>query len=531
MNNKNFIDELINNSDIKNFWTKYNKFCKSINEIEFNIDHFILSLPNLFEILKNDLSSNEIYTAIKKFSSKYSDKGNYLFNVIIKCNNSKLISLLPSIIAGLSISNEDISITIKKVKLLLESNDIDLKRVGLISVMNIEISDDEIERNFMEYTSNQLEKILETEDESYFDIVTKVYGNLRTKLTNSNPKLVELSQKNLPNVQYELVNLLWQHIKIDNEYDLFNSIIFNLDRINPEYKAICKSLNYLLTDISKTNPKLVIDFIEKWLLFDENRAKEIGVFNNLFIELHRNNYSQFKILLTNWLNSDNLVFQKSLFEILKNFKLNNIKELEISEEELKKLEISDVKYIICKIIGFIYDKDLSASILYSILRIRLNDTKIVQLISSVYINYLIFNYHSLLEYLEDKKKAASNKEIKIINSIKAKSLNYYDKIYKLPLKNEFKPLENRLKYFNKIESKKHEKSFNESEKENSFASIFKTINYRVGKSTFSKYEGEYTDVMTPSLISHSVELPRGEFIDPIGQAKYRLIMQNIKRVK
>lgn len=85
-------------------------------------------------------------------------------------------------------------------------------------------------------------------------------------------------------------------------------------------------------------------------------------------------------------------------------------------------------------------------------------------------------------------------------------------------------------HYDKIQSKKFNKSYKESEaKSPSFFNTLKTINYRTGKSIFAKFEGKYTEKMTPALISHSGEMPRGEFIDPIGQKKERLLWQNFKR--
>src|SRR5690606_10951762 len=101
--------------------------------------------------------------------------------------------------------------------------------------------------------------------------------------------------------------------------------------------------------------------------------------------------------------------------------------------------------------------------------------------------------------------------------------------YNLPLMKEFSPSEDRLKIYNKIQSKIFSKSFEKNENErNSLASMFPTVIFRTGKSMFTKFEGQYSDKLTPALISHRTEMPRGEFIDPIGQAKKRLMWQNYK---
>jgi hypothetical protein len=85
-------------------------------------------------------------------------------------------------------------------------------------------------------------------------------------------------------------------------------------------------------------------------------------------------------------------------------------------------------------------------------------------------------------------------------------------------------------HYDKIQNKKFRKMYKETEDNSSpLRGLFKNLHYRAGASSFTKYNGEYTERMTPGVVSHKGEMPRGEFIDPIGQKKERLLWQNFKR--
>lgn len=180
--------------------------------------------------------------------------------------------------------------------------------------------------------------------------------------------------------------------------------------------------------------------------------------------------------------------------------------------------------------GFVYDKDLASSLLFSILESKSNIEETVNLIKKAYFGFLIFNYYSVQEYLKGKKKGATKRIRGIIDEICDTSNQYYDAFGNLPIMNEFSPSEIRMNHFNNVQSKLFSKSFEENKGgQNSFLDMVTTINFRTGKSSFAKFEGQYSDMMTPKLISHSTEMPRGEFIDRVGQLKLRLIWQNQSR--
>src|SRR5690606_19183059 len=206
-------------------------------------------------------------------------------------------------------------------------------------------------------------------------------------------------------------------IDINQYVELYEDILLSLIKMDTKYKGVYNTFSYVLGKVLKSHQEVVIRFIEKWIKHSHDRANQIGLFRNLFIELYHRDYPRFKILVTNWLNSNDPSFHIAIFEIMRELKLNDINELELSREIITDLSSNDVRYIVAKILGFIYDKDLSKTLLYSILISKIDDEDITKLVASIFKDYLIFNYYSVMEYLENKSKISSKKEKRIIGSI------------------------------------------------------------------------------------------------------------------
>ena len=154
----------------------------------------------------------------------------------------------------------------------------------------------------------------------------------------------------------------------------------------------------------------------------------------------------------------------------------------------------------------------------------------VNFIKAIFNEYIVFNYPSTIEYLEEEKKKSSRKVQKVVNEIIEINKEYFEKINQLEFINEFNPSDKRLKIYNGIHQKEFQIKLKETtDNKHSFLNMCKNIQLRTGKGMFSKHEGIYTEKTEMSRIQSSAELPRGEFIDAIGQEKIRAIYRNYTR--
>lgn len=528
MNEPNsFLDKINKGVEIKDFWLQYRKFCRSTEPID--LDLFTATLPSLFNLIKSNNAGYDFFDIVERNSSKNFSFGANLYEIIRKSPEKESWMLLPSIITGLA-KSEDTERIIGRIKELLAEDEIEFKRAAIFSTLKIQIADPEVEQNFNNYVFKEYQKLIDLHAIELHGSLMKAYILKLNKVSNVKEIVIRLLKEGQVEAQTEVIYSLNRHITADDDYDFYSKIIMLLTKLDTKYIGYYNTLTYQLEMIIDSHPDLVIKFLEKWVEVNFSHLKKIELFKHLFHNLYLKKKDKFEELFTRWLNSDNTYFHYAIYNLVSSLSLDGIREISLSKKILSDLKPNDLEYIIFKTMGFVYDKDLASSILFSILESKSHFPDTVKLIKKAYVGFLIFNYYSVQEYLKGKKKGVIKRISKIIDEICITSDQYYDAFGNLPIVNEFSPSEIRMNHFNKVQSKFFNKSFEENkESQNSFLDTVTTINLRTGKSSFVKLEGQYSDMMTPQLISHNTEMPRGEFIDRVGQLKLRLIWQNQPR--
>lgn len=522
-----FLKDLLDNKERDDWWQDYKEFCTNIKEVDAAL--YVRALPILLKKLENNYAIRDLRVALELESKGNASYGAEVYRKTLETNNPKLYSTLTDVIAGLYLSDQKLAID--NVKSLIEDDDNEKAKIGIQTLAKIDLSNASTPKVFVSWIEKQFNSIIN--NESLLNLWPSIFftvRNKRTALKNADAIIETLSKVKTIEIQQELIYFLEYNIDLEKEIHLFKKYLPLLLHIELEHTGTYSQLTYTLQNIAKTNLKLVIDFITDWVDISSDNARKIKYFSHLLNTLCDDFYTDFQKLYTNWLNNDNPNFHIAIFEMNGARYMRNLSGLTVSEDVLKNLSDYDIEYITYKILAFVYDKDTSISLVYSILEHKTDNKEVVPFLADLFINHFIFNYYSTIEFLNLKKKTASRKLKKIISDIVKEGEDKYRAYSDLDNLKEFAPSERRLIYYNKIQNRKFNKSYKETEAEStSFLSMVTNINYRTGKSTFSKYRGQYTEKMTPALISHSGEMPRGEFIDPVGQATERLLWQNFKR--
>lgn len=524
---EDFLLRLKSNEKFKNFWKEYRDFCKNLETVD--VDVFFNALPFLLKKIENDGSSRELIIAVENTTSLNTKFGNTLYSKIVHQDNLLLLQLLPNLLSGLS--KVELSETISKIKNLMLTEDSNKIKLAIQSIAKIESETLESNLNFIEFIEKEFNNIIL--DEKLKDLwpsVLFVCRNKRNVFKSADSLINVISKETNIEIQMELVYYLSYNLSIDDEEELYLETLYKLIPLKTNFKGAYNHLSYTLGDISKNKYNTIIDFLNKWIAFEKTHAKNIVLFEYLLNTIIDNDLDQFEELITNWLNNDNPNFHIAIFELMRVNNIRNVSGLKVSKKLLEDMTVYDIEYITYKILGFIYDKDTSTSMVYSILEYKIDNKPIVIFLSEVFVTYFIFNYYGTIDYLKDQKKDATPKLKKVIDSIIKDGEEYYIAYTELGFLKEFSPSEIRLNYINKIQNKKFNRSYKKNEEnQNSFLSSLKNIHLKAGKTSFGKFKGEYSEQMELAKVSSSTELPRGEFIDPIGQKKLRLTWQNHER--
>ncbi|RKS19103.1 hypothetical protein CLV94_3054 [Flavobacterium endophyticum] len=488
-----FINNFSNALDGSKFWTNYHNFCDNLYKEDIVEDELLILVPKIFKKIENDMASYQIFKAINKLSEFQPKKAKIIYDKILELNDEKLLTLIPEILNGISKSQSNINI-IEQIKFLIENHNINFQRQGYNSILYFDQKKISENIDFIRYLDDRITINLKSNNTFLFDVVTKVLGNLRSIIPNAEEYLLLLSETKLPEVQYEIAHLLQDKIKIEDT-KLFENLLLSLHKVDPKYLGVINIINHLvLPNIIKKMPDLLFYFFKNWLLFDVNRYKDIILFENVFVKIYKENNNLFKKIITSWLNSNYAVYHKALNKLLLKISIRDINSIEVCEEDISNLNASDIKFISMKIIGYIYFKEQLRSILYSMLKAKIEDDESVHFIKAMFNEYVIFNYPSTLEYFKEVKKNAPKKVKLVISEMEKVNNEYFENINNLKHINEFNASDKRLNLYNNI----HKKEFESLQKENkkndtSFLSIVTKIQIRTGKGMFSKYQGSYTE--------------------------------------
>lgn len=515
------------NTDIDQFWLQYKKFCDKIETI--GIEKLIEITPILVERLKRKKQTTyQLYEAIEVAASKDEKYAEMLYKKILVLESNDLQNALGNIISGLFKINP-ISAINKVKKLIIDEN----KKIIIQGISSIARFD--FEKNpsvtFLKHIDDRFSELIENNESN--EVLTSILFVCRCKrkyLSKCDKHIVALLNKKDSQIQIHLIDILNFAIDINTEKDFYKTILTSLVSFDISFVGYYSSFDYMLSRLVKNHLELVMEFLNAWISFSIKNPRKINLFQSVFNEIHDVSILDFQKIVTDWLNDDDVSFQIAASNLVREMSYRNISSIELSSSLLKEYNFNDIEYITYKIIGFIYDRKISRSMFYSILYSSYKDPNIVLIMKWVFVDYLIFNYYSTIDFLKEKKKKASPKLKKIISQI----INEGEKLYlaysDLEALKEFEPSRERLKHIDKIQNKKTQKIHEENEKnDNSFLSTITSLHFRSGRKAFGKFGGRYSQEMEPKLISVSGEMPRGENIDPVGQGVLRLESQNFIR--
>lgn len=523
---RQFLNNINNEEPIERFWSSYNDFCNHLET--FTITELLDLIPKLTVRLKKENQSKHLFQkGIERVSSADKSFGNDFYSIIVK--SGKNHELLSNIIAGLSVSDKDSAILIVK-DLIASDEQINIVQ-AISSIARFKLDESDFE-DFKEYLIDVFSKYInEGRSVEILTAILFVYRVHRKHFLKLNSDVLIVTKREEKEIKSYLIDIIHYSVDIDTEQEFYLEILNSLVTFDASQLGYHSMFGYMLSNLVDKNLAIVKNYINQWIGQDDH-FKKVKVFESVFNKIYELNPEEFQILITEWLNEDNHRYQLAMFNVIREMSYSSNSTFELSSSLLSTYNINDIEYITQKIVGYVYDRKVSRVMLFSILKYRYDNKDITQLVSRLFVDYLIFNYYSTIDYLKDQNKSADRKLKKIISDIISEGQRYYKAYSDLDILKEFQPSTERLRYMDKIQNKKMNKMRDESDKtDNSLLSMVTTLQFRTGKKAFGKFNGQYSQEMEPKLFSVSEELPRGEYIDPVAQSILRLEGQNFIRRK
>lgn len=443
--------------------------------------------------------------------------------------DSKIKGLMPAIISGLTAtkgSTFTLPIIIEKLSSL---QDYDVKN-ALFILSRFELNDGDWTQ-FGESIIQQLDLIEKSSNEEYKLLLPEVYVRHIRFLPPAKDYLLEYSRSDNPKFQLAMSNVLWFHTKKLFNEPWYETILLNSTEWDYSDLGMAKQMAFCLLNLVENSTTLSIKYLNAWIANEKNQLKQIRLFKHEIVTLFQKHQELMEEWITKSFLSFNVRYHRAMNHVISELWVSGFKDLSLSKKILDSCSFWDIKFILFKIMANVHGKESLESLVFSFLKKEPGNEPFWDLIANSFMRHICYNFGSAYTYLKNKENGASAIEKLVIKNVTEGYDNYYRHVDKIGKVNELKWQSKNGVNFIKIKMKKMsqemEKNMKYSE-ENSFRSLFKSVNIKGGNKFFSKYEGAYTEPAALQSFESSFELPRGEMIDPLKESLNRMGWNNYK---
>lgn len=309
-----------------------------------------------------------------------------------------------------------------------------------------------------------------------------------------------------------------------------------LTALKPEFNSAISDLDYAMSRmlVTPSDAELVVSVLSQWVAnhgtagaIDSDTAK---LFNHTIRALSalEDNWPS---LLTNWLVSEHQKHAAALAGILIELSHHSDINLKFDKNQIDQLTAYDLLFLARRMLGYIHDRAQLTSLSLSLLQSNHVETRIYPMLRALLVDEIGYDYPSstitALRNAADTSSSTTDKDF-LLKAAKAID-RVIDAQESLPSLNELKPPTMLRRLFARARRKQMEASYEEASKGSFWREVATVIPIKAGSGMFSYRESNYGSSTKLSSMSHSIELPRREAFDPIGNAIRHLGFRLAKR--
>lgn len=309
-----------------------------------------------------------------------------------------------------------------------------------------------------------------------------------------------------------------------------------LTALNPEFKGAIRDFDYALSQLltDPENAKVVMVTLGQWVAINVQQisidSSTIELFNGTFRKLS-NMGEHWSALVTDWLLSDRQAHAAALAGVLTQFSHHSAIEIKLDKSHLDKLSTGNLLFLARRILGYVHDRAQMTSLALSMLQSNDAENRIYPVLRSLLIEEIGYDYPgSTVDALHKAAQETSSISDQDFLRTAAAAINQVtEEQSTLPSINELRPPTRLRRLFARARAKQMNRSFEEASKNSIFRKIATEIPLKAGAGTFNYRDSSYGPSMKLSSVSHSIELPRREAFDPIGNSIRHLGFRLAKR--
>ena len=191
----------------------------------------------------------------------------------------------PSILSGLSKAKIEYSFEAKVLEYLESDND-DLVFSGIDAAYRVNFKSQEKELEFLNDVHNLFQKIIKQKSTKHIGIIVRFYNKHLNTIKGAKEIIIELLKEKIPSVQGEVARSLNEEFKPEEDLEYFKKSLNLLSLTEPKFNGVYNTIRYRLKDVIVSHPEIIAEFIENWVLNNNQKLKGIIVLEGIIAELY-----------------------------------------------------------------------------------------------------------------------------------------------------------------------------------------------------------------------------------------------------
>lgn len=295
--------------------------------------------------------------------------------------------------------------------------------------------------------------------------------------------------------------------------------------LKPEFKGAVRDLDQAMSRLlsDPANASMVTSTLKHWVAKHGRGLAIDSETANLFDDTIRNLFpleASWASLVTDWLLSGEQEHPAALAGFLTQLSHHSCTELSLDKGRLDGLGTEDLLFLARRMLGYVYDREQLTSLALSMLLSNEPEKRIYPVLRALLIDEIGYDYPgSTSAACRKAAEAASTGSQKDFLLMVAEAIDQVVNAQSsLPMLNELRPPTRLRGLFARARAKQMNESFEEASQNSIWRQVATRITIKAGRGTFSYRDANYGPSMKLSSMSHSIELPRREAFDPIGNS-------------
>lgn len=379
---------------------------------EFELDIFLNFVKALH---KNNENYFPWFTTslFSKIAKQYPEKAILLIDSIKELD----YQLVPEAIATMVIDNTNLSPNQKyDYALLFIKSGLEKQYLAGYAIIEKCVLNDSFTRKNEAITL--LKESLSIKENSELASAVKAACNLSISEKELQNDIFLIRKNNNPSTNKVISTFLFLNSKAIIESDFLKKLFLTFTNIPCELKGIINDLDFILMDLVKTDFDLFFNFITKWIDesdFKNNSISFCEIWSSFFSSLDFN--KQVAFIYTTYFLRNEIEYHRVAADIIHNKGIMSEYIFNLDEEIIKKCDAEDIIFLCRKILGHIYDIKIMCDLFNSLLRFKIQEKRIVKIVTDIIITLSDDYGFPVLEYVKKKINSETSDIAEIYKSI------------------------------------------------------------------------------------------------------------------